>query len=52
LIAGPTRGIPPYWRLIDCSFGVVCGAILLIVRSKIRMLELHFAQPTVRTNAP
>ncbi|MES2692991.1 MAG: hypothetical protein V4773_05920 [Verrucomicrobiota bacterium] len=22
LIAGPMRGIPFYWRLIDCSFGV------------------------------
>jgi len=39
LIAGPARGIPPYWRLIDCSFGLVCGAILLLVRSKIRLLE-------------
>lgn len=39
LIAGPIRGIPPYWRVIDCSFGVVCGAILLKVRSDIRRLE-------------
>jgi hypothetical protein len=39
LIAGPIRGIPPYWRLIDCSFGVVCGAILLLVRRRIRELE-------------
>jgi hypothetical protein len=23
LICGPLRGIPLYWRLIDCSFGVV-----------------------------
>src|SRR4051812_48826479 len=22
LVAGPLRGIPPHWRLIDCSFGV------------------------------
>ena len=28
LIAGPIRGIPFYWQLIDCSFGVV-GFILL-----------------------
>lgn len=40
LIAGPIRGIPFYWRLIDCSFGVICGAILLKVRSDIRRLEL------------
>ena len=29
LICGPVRGIPSYWRLIDCSFGVV-GLIPLI----------------------
>jgi len=23
LICGPIRGIPIYWRLIDCSFGIV-----------------------------
>ena len=23
LIFGPVRGIPFFWRLIDCSFGVV-----------------------------
>jgi hypothetical protein len=29
-ICGPVRGIPFYWRLIDCSFGVF-GAIPLII---------------------
>lgn len=29
LICGPIRGIPLYWRLIDCSFGVI-GMIPLI----------------------
>lgn len=24
LICGPIRGIPFYWQLIDCTFGVVC----------------------------
>ena len=28
LICGPIRGIPVFWRLIDCSFGVL-GAPLL-----------------------
>ena len=28
LICGPVRGIPLYWRLIDCSFGVL-GAVPL-----------------------
>jgi hypothetical protein len=40
LIAGPIRGIPFYWRLIDCSFGVIGSTPLWIVRSKIRRLEL------------
>jgi hypothetical protein len=39
LIAGPIRGIPPYWRLIDCSFGLVCGLILLHVRRLTAQLE-------------
>ncbi|MGC3988757.1 MAG: hypothetical protein QM796_03525 [Chthoniobacteraceae bacterium] len=29
LIAGPIRGIPFYWRLIDCSFGI-CGVVPLL----------------------
>jgi hypothetical protein len=29
LICGPLRGIPFYWRLIDCSFGVL-GAVPLL----------------------
>ena len=30
LMAGPIRGIPLFWRLIDCSFGVF-GAIPLLI---------------------
>jgi len=29
LILGPIRHIPLIWQLLDCSFGVVSGAILL-----------------------
>ena len=29
LICGPVRGIPLYWRFIDCSFGVV-GVVPLV----------------------
>jgi len=29
LICGPIRGIPLYWRLIDCSFGL-CGCLPLL----------------------
>jgi len=39
LIAGAVRGIPFYWRLIDCSFGVFGCIPLLIVRRKIYQLE-------------
>ena len=39
LICGGIRGIPLYWRLIDCSFGV-CGAVpLWWVRRMIGELE-------------
>ena len=37
--AGPVRGIPIYWRLIDSSFGFFGAIPLLIVRSKIDKLE-------------
>jgi hypothetical protein len=38
-IAGSIRGIPIYWRLIDCSFGVVGLLPLWICYKKIRLLE-------------
>jgi len=38
-IAGPIRGIPFYWRLIDCSFGVVGCIPLLICLRYSRQLE-------------
>ncbi len=39
LIAGPIRGIPLPWRLIDCSFGVLGCVPLLICRRSIIALE-------------
>jgi hypothetical protein len=39
LIAGPIRGIPFYWRLIDCSFGVIGVLPLLICLHYIRRIE-------------
>jgi hypothetical protein len=39
LIAGPLRGIPVGWRVIDCSFGVVGGTLLFVCYSKIKKLE-------------
>jgi hypothetical protein len=39
LIAGYLRGIPFYWRLIDCSFGVVGVVPLLICLHYVRQIE-------------
>lgn len=39
LIAGPIRGIPLYWRMIDCSFGVVGIVPLLICLRYVRRIE-------------
>lgn len=38
-IAGQVRGIPLYWRFIDCSFGVIGGTLLILCRMKIKRLE-------------
>jgi hypothetical protein len=39
LIAGPIRGIPFYWRLIDCSFGILGVVPLLICLHYVRRIE-------------
>jgi hypothetical protein len=39
LIAGHVRGIPPVWRFIDCSFGVIGILPLLLCRQSIFALE-------------
>jgi hypothetical protein len=38
-IAGEIRGIPIFWRLIDCTFGVVALAVLLPCYRMIRKIE-------------
>ncbi len=38
LVMGPVRGIPLYWRLIDCSFGVLGTIPLLYCRKCITEL--------------
>jgi len=43
LCAGPARGIPVYWRLIDCSFGLACAVPLLLARRYLRLVEEHGA---------
>jgi hypothetical protein len=39
LIAGPMRGIPFGWRLIDCGFGIAGCIPLLICRRSIVAIE-------------
>jgi len=39
LICGPIRGIPFYWRLIDCSFGVIGALPLLYCLKLTRQLQ-------------
>jgi hypothetical protein len=39
LICGPIREIPVLWRLIDCSFGVLCLPPLLFALRKIKGLQ-------------
>jgi hypothetical protein len=35
LIAGEVRGIPIFWRLIDCSFGLFGGVVLWLCYRKV-----------------
>lgn len=38
-ICGPIRGIPFWWSVIDCSFGIFCLPPLLFALAKIRLLS-------------
>lgn len=38
LICGPIRGIPLFWRIIDCSFGIFGFIPLFIARKYIKQL--------------
>jgi hypothetical protein len=44
LIAGPLRGIPLGWRLVDCGFGVIGSIPLLACRRSILAIERGGAQ--------
>lgn len=46
LICGPIRGIPFYWRLVDCSFGVLAFLPLWWARSRV----LGISDRPVRTS--
>ncbi len=45
LIAGPIRGIPFYWRLIDASFGIIGIIPLWLSLRDIRALERTRREP-------
>jgi len=47
LIAGPIRGIPFYWQLIDASFGVIGIVPLWLCLRDIRVLEAHTSPNSV-----
>jgi hypothetical protein len=51
LIAGPVRGIPFYWRLIDCSFGVFGSMPLLIALHAVRTMRICNKIVSSRENA-
>lgn len=38
LLCGPLRGIPLGWRILDCSFGLLCLPPLLFALRKVRTL--------------
>lgn len=44
LICGPLRGIPLYWRLLDCSFGVFGAVPLLYCLRLVKRMEMNSAR--------
>ena len=40
MVFGPLRGIPPFWRWIDCSFGIVGIVPLRLSLNHVRRLAL------------
>lgn len=43
-IAGGIRGIPLFWQIIDCSFGVICMLPLSIAYKNIKKLREYYAK--------
>jgi len=41
LVFGGVRGIPLWWRMIDCSFGIIGAAPLLLCRKWTKEIELN-----------
>jgi succinate-acetate transporter protein len=51
LICGPLRGIPLYWRLIDCSFGLLGAVPLLYCMHMTRLMRMITPNQDTRTPA-
>ena len=47
MIAGYFRGIPFWWRMIDCSFGIIGLLPLAIIYKKINQLETIAAEERI-----
>src|SRR4051812_29460898 len=52
LIAGAVRGLPLYWRLIDCAFGVGGAALLWPCARAIQELEASSGGGAVSNESP
>ena len=50
LICGPIRGIPFYWRLIDCSFGVLGVIPLIYCLRLVKRIEVEDAEDVDRNS--
>ena len=51
LIAGHFRGMPFWWRIIDCSFGIIGLVPLIICLTNIKKLEAEEKEKTEKKEA-
>lgn len=51
LISGPMRGVPFFWRMFHCSFGIIGIIPLYFCYKKIKQLEALLQEPSYR-NTP
>lgn len=51
LIAGSVRGIPVFWQIIDCSFGIICMLPLYVAYKNIKELAAFYARQGIEVPA-
>ena len=51
MVAGHFRGIPFWWRLIDCSFGIIGMVPLTICLKNIKLLEVEEKEKSEKKEA-